>query len=103
MTEVARAGDFAVTTSRDAARLSMAIAACADPDRSPLDAAIYDGSYDDICARLYAALLPRVTGWLDDPATCRDLWADEDAQLDADIGADGLGAGRASTRCPTST
>jgi hypothetical protein len=84
VTEVARAGDFAITTSRDAARLSMAIAACAVPDRSPLDAEVYDGPYDDICARLYSELLPRVTGWLDDPDSCRDLWADEDAQMEAD-------------------
>jgi hypothetical protein len=85
VTEVARAGDFAVTTSRDAARISMAIAACASADRSPLDADLYDGTYDDICARLYVALLPRLTEWIDDPDSCHDLWAAEDAQLETDM------------------
>ncbi len=82
--EVARAGDFAVTSSPEAARVSMAIATCADPDRSPLDASIFAGSYDASCARLYAELLPRVSQWLDDPGACRALWADEDAQLRTD-------------------
>jgi hypothetical protein len=82
--EVARAGDFAVTSSPHAARLSMAIAACADAERSPLEAAIYEGSYEETTGRLYAELLPRLTPWLDDPAACRDLWAEEDAQLQAD-------------------
>ena len=82
--EVARAGDFAVTESRDAARLSMAIATCSDPDRSPLDPAAFSGAYDETCAHLYEELLPRVTTWLDDPGSCRDLWAEEDAQLSAD-------------------
>ncbi len=82
--EVARAGDFAVTSSVSAARVSMAIAACADPERSPLDPSVFAGSYDDTCGRLYLDLLPRVPGWLDDPDTCRPLWADEDAQMEAD-------------------
>ena len=36
------------------------------------------------CAHLYAELLAQVSQWLDDPGTCRALWADEDAQLEAD-------------------
>jgi len=82
--EVARAGDFAVTGSLDAAHVSMAIATCADEDRSPLDPGLFAGSYDDTTAQLYAELLPRVATWLDDPGGCRDLWAEEDAQLRAD-------------------
>ena len=82
--EVARAGDFALTSSLEAARVSMAIATCADPERSPLDASTFAGSYDDAAARLYAELLPQVPDWLDDPDTCRALWADEDAQLRSD-------------------
>ena len=84
MVEVARAGDFAVTASRPAARVSMAIAACADPDRSPLAADTFAGSYEQSCARLHLEVLPQVVGWLDDPDRCRSLWEDEDAQLDAD-------------------
>ncbi len=84
LVEVARAGDFALTPSAEAARVSMAIAACADPERSPLDASTFTGSYDDSCARLYAELLPQMSQWLDDPGACRALWVDEDAQLRAD-------------------
>jgi hypothetical protein len=82
--EVARAGDFAVTASPTAARVSMAVAAAADPERSPLDPAVFAGDYPQTCGRLYQELLGRVVGWIDDPQRCRPLWADEDAQLDAD-------------------
>jgi hypothetical protein len=82
--EVARAGDFALTSSPEAARVSMAIATCADPDRSPLGGSTFAAGYDVSCAQLYAELLPRVSQWLDDPGSCRALWADEDAQLQAD-------------------
>jgi hypothetical protein len=82
--EVARAGDFAVTTSRHAARVSMAVASCTHPERSPLGADALVGPADVMTARLYLDLLPRVSGWLDDPATCAALWQDEDAQLQAD-------------------
>jgi hypothetical protein len=82
--EVARAGDFALTSSVDAAHISMAIAAYADPDRSPVGAAVFAGTYEQSTAQLYAELLPQVRRWLDEPNTCRDLWVDEDAQLRAD-------------------
>ena len=84
VTEVARAGDFAVTTSRAAARVSMAIAACADAERSPLGSDLFGDDHGATTGALYTEVLPRVTGWLDDLDTCHELWADEDAQLTAD-------------------
>jgi hypothetical protein len=80
---LARAGDFAVAPDRAPARLSMAVAAFADPASTPLGQ-LPDG-YDEACATLYRAALDRLPGWLDDPGSCRSLWADEDAALDAGL------------------
>ena len=79
--EVARAGDFALTSSRLAARVSMVLSAFADPERSPL-APLPDG-YDDTTALLYDDLLGRLPELCDRPERWRDLWAEEDATLRA--------------------
>jgi hypothetical protein len=79
--EVARAGDFAVTSSRAAARVSMVLAAFADPERSPL--APLPAEYDDVTALLYSELLGRLPELCEQPERWRDLWADEDATLRA--------------------
>jgi hypothetical protein len=88
--DVAAAGDFAVYAERDAARLSMAITALADPRRSPLGDLPTD--YGEACGVLYRAALERLPAWLDDPAGCRTLWAEEDAALDAGLAAIASGA-----------
>jgi hypothetical protein len=91
--DVARAGDFARWHERDSMRIAMAIAAFEDPDRSPLDPAVFrasDGSdapYDLLCGRLYAEVLARFPVMLDDPAALRPWWADEDAHLDESLAA----------------
>jgi Family of unknown function (DUF6687) len=90
LVEVARAGDFAVTTSRDAARVSMAISAYADPARSPLPGLPAD--YDELTAVLYAEMLGRLPELCDHPARARALWAEEDATLDASEAAIASGA-----------
>lgn len=79
--DVACAGDFATFTDRDSMRLAFALAAWADPDRSPLDEATFAGSYDEQCGRLYDQLLPRVPELLDDVAALRPWWEAEDAHL----------------------
>jgi len=79
--DVARAGDFGSFADRDAARLSFAIAAYDDADASPLDASLFQGSYDDLCAALYTELVPRFTEMLDHPDRWRALWEREDAHL----------------------
>ncbi len=79
--DVARAGDFGTFTSRDAARLSFAIAAHEDPKTSPLDRDVFAGSYPEQCGRLYEALLPTFAELLDHPERLRPLWEAEDAHL----------------------
>ena len=81
LVEVARAGDFALTSSRRAAHVSMVLSAFADPERSPL-APLPDG-YDDTTALLYDDLLGRLPELCDRPERWRDLWAEEDATLRA--------------------
>ena len=78
---VATAGDFGVAPDRTAARLSMAVAALSDPARSPLGP-LPDG-YDERAVVLYEEGLRLLPRWLDDPGSCRDLWVEEDAELDA--------------------
>ncbi|MFT3855737.1 MAG: hypothetical protein QM733_23875 [Ilumatobacteraceae bacterium] len=85
--DLAAAGDFATFTSRDGARLAMAIAAFADQSRSPLGPAVFAGSYAEQCSRLYVELLDRLPGLLADVDSCRALWADEDADLTGSLAA----------------
>lgn len=78
---LALAGDFGVAPDRPAARLSMAVAALSDPDRTPLG--VLPEAYGERCTLLYEEGLRLLPGWLDDPESCRELWAEEDAELDA--------------------
>lgn len=79
LVDVAAAGDFATFQNRDAARVSMAIAAFADPERSPLDHPSDD--YPTWCAHLYDELLPRLAELCDHPERSRRLWNEEDHTL----------------------
>lgn len=83
--DLAAAGDFAVFTERSSARLSMAVAALADPIRSPV--ADLPEDYAELCAVLYRLALQLLPDWLDNPERCRELWAEEDAELEAGIAA----------------
>ncbi|MCU1399092.1 MAG: hypothetical protein JWN62_2201 [Acidimicrobiales bacterium] len=85
LVDVARAGDFATFTHRDAARVAFALAAYDDPDRSPLDADVFAGSYPDRCGRLYEAVLPQLAELVDAPERSRSLWETEDAHLDESL------------------
>jgi hypothetical protein len=78
VTDVAAAGDFGTYRSRTAARISMTIAAFADPERSPLAS-----SSEISTAALYEELLGRLPELLDHPERFRDLWSDEDSALTA--------------------
>ncbi len=88
--DLATAGDFAVYRDRSSARLSMAVAALGDPDRSPLGRLPDD--HDGRCAVLYRAALDLLPGWLEDPDSCRSLWEAEDAELEAGLAALASGA-----------
>ncbi len=79
--DVAAAGDFATFRDRRAARLSMLIAAYADPARSPL--APLPTDHRQTCALLYSELLGRLPELVDRLDDQRSLWQDEDRQLTA--------------------
>jgi hypothetical protein len=81
LVEVARAGDFAVTRSRTAARISMVLSAYADPERSPLRDLPTDD--DARTAALFRDLLGRLPEICDRPDRWRALWAEEDEILTA--------------------
>jgi hypothetical protein len=81
--DVAAAGDFATFADRDAARVSFALAALADPDRSPLGAGLFEAPYPELCAGLYEELLGRLPELVDDVEAHRPLWEEEDAALTA--------------------
>lgn len=85
LVDVARAGDFARCDTREAARTSMAIAAFADPERSPLGSRLFTEDYPTVCGALYREVLPRVVELVDHPERFAALWAAEDTQLDADL------------------
>jgi hypothetical protein len=87
LVEVARAGDFAVTASRRAARVSMVIAAYADPDRSPLAGLPDSSDYEGQTAALYAELLGLLPELCDHTERFESLWGEEDASLDASVAA----------------
>lgn len=81
--DVAFAGDFALARDRDAARVSMALAALAAPTGGDGDG---DGLPDDYAERtgvLYEDMLGRLPELCDHIGRHRDLWADEDATLAA--------------------
>jgi hypothetical protein len=79
--DVAAAGDFATYRDRDAARVSMVLAAYADPERSPF--APLPADYDAATALLCAEMLPRLAEMTDRVEAHRELWQDEDAMLSA--------------------
>ena len=83
LVEVARAGDFADTSSREAARVSMVLSAYADPERSPLGSP-HSADYDELTASLYAELLgPAARALRPRGGRSESLWGEEDATLSA--------------------
>jgi hypothetical protein len=74
--DVAFAGDFALCRDRDAARVSMVLAALAKGDDLPSD-------YDERTGVLYEDALGRLPELCDDVDRYRDVWGDEDAVLEA--------------------
>jgi hypothetical protein len=79
--DVARAGDFAWSRSRHAARVAFAVSALVEPTTSTLDPAVFSGDYPTMAAALYHELLPMVPELLTDIDRFHDLWAEEDAHL----------------------
>jgi hypothetical protein len=94
--DVAGAGDFAVARTRDGARLSAALAALADVERTPIRG-VAPGS-DGWAAALYEAALSLLPGWLAEVGSARALWVDDDAALTASEAAIASGAVRIDER-----
>ena len=90
--EVARAGDFGLTEARRAARVSMVIAAYADPERSPLAGLPDSSDYEGQTAALYSELLGLLPELCDHVDRFEALWGEEDATLDASEAALASGA-----------
>ena len=79
---VARAGDFAVASDREAARASFALAALGDPARSPLPGVGRSaGPWATWTATLATEALARLPALVADPAPYRELWEEEDTAL----------------------
>ena len=81
--DVAAAGDFATFAQRHSARVSFALAALADPERSPLGAGFIEAPHGERCAGLYEELLGRLPELVDHIEAHRPLWEEEDATLAA--------------------
>jgi hypothetical protein len=79
--DVAAAGDFATFVDRGAARVSFALAAMADAERSPLGSGLLRAPYPEQCAGLYEELLGRLPELVDHIERHRSLWDEEDAAL----------------------
>ncbi len=75
--DTARAGDFAVCTSADAARLSFVLAAYADADLSPLPAEIFQGTSCEKVSGLYRSMLGLLPHLLAKPLGQRRYWEEE--------------------------
>ncbi|MCA1831612.1 MAG: DUF6687 family protein [Actinomycetota bacterium] len=82
--DIASAGDFETFRSRDAARISMALAAFGDEERSPIASALAGRSYPDQVGSAMDHVLPRLAEMIDNPAPYKALWEEEDARLAAD-------------------
>lgn len=79
--QTSRAGDFAIYTDPDAARLSFVLAAFADPDTSPLPAEIFTGSAPAQIAGLYTLMLRELPALLADIDAQQAYWEAEYAHL----------------------
>ena len=79
--DVAAAGDFATYRYREAARAAFTLAAFADRELSPLDAALFAPPYATLTTALHDELLPRLPEIVDYPARYGRYWEAEDAWL----------------------
>ncbi len=90
LVEVARVGDFGVVTDRRAALVAFALAAPADPGRTPL-AALRPGrrpsDWLETCALAATEALRRLAALADRPEDHPELWHDEAEAYDAAVAA----------------
>ncbi|MGI9290843.1 MAG: DUF6687 family protein, partial [Gammaproteobacteria bacterium] len=85
MIGTSRAGDFAIYSDPEAAKLSFVLAAYADPDLSPLPAEIFNGSDAAQVAGLYSHMLDVLPALLEDIPGNQQYWEQEyDHLLDSE-------------------
>ena len=81
MIGASRAGDFAIYSDPNAAKLSFVMAAHADPELTPFDPAIFSGSDAGQVAGLYTSMLARLPELLDNIEGHRQYWEAEWAHI----------------------
>jgi len=81
MIGASRAGDFAIYTNPDAAKLSFVLAAYFDPAISPLPAEIFSGTDAEQVAGLYTHMLQVLPELLADVPGNKQYWEEEFAHL----------------------
>ena len=81
MIGTSRAGDFAIYSDPEAAKLSFVLAAHADPATGLLPAAVFAGSAAEQVSALYSTMLQRLPELLENYASMQDYWADEWAHV----------------------
>jgi Family of unknown function (DUF6687) len=81
LVEIARAGDFGICRSRNAARIAFVLAAYAEKSSSPLPRSTFAGRYPEVTAKLYEELLPVVPHLITHVEDFQKLWEAEDRAL----------------------
>jgi Family of unknown function (DUF6687) len=82
LVQIARAGDFGVCHSRNAARIAFVLAAYADQSSSPLPRSTFDGPYAELTARLYREMLPVLPHLITHVEDFQKLWEADDRALE---------------------
>lgn len=80
--DIATAGDFGTYKNREAAQVSFVLQAWAQPDKSPLNRAVFRRPYDEVTSILYEELLPRFSNIFQRVHFLEQYWKDEDLLLD---------------------
>ena len=83
LVEIARAGDFGICCSRNAARIVFVVAAYADQSSSPLPRSTFIGPHAEVTTRLYREMLPVLPHLLNHVEDFEPLWRADDRALEA--------------------
>jgi hypothetical protein len=82
LVQIARAGDFGVCDSRNAARIAFVLSAYADRSTSPLPRSTFHGPYAEVTDRLYLEMLPVLPHLITHVEDFQGLWESDDRALD---------------------
>lgn len=79
--DIATAGDFGTYKNREAAQVAFVLQAWAQPDKSPLNRAVFRRPYDEVTSILYEELLPRFSNLFQRVHFLEQYWTEEDLLL----------------------